>query len=228
MTNNTSPLVLVAEDDQKLARFIELELTHEGYRVNVAHDGILALTLARQKSPDLILLDLMLPGIDGWDVCRRLRATSAVPIIMLTARADLPDRVAGLKMGADDYVTKPFAIEELLARIETQLRRSGLLFPGTLSLADLVIDPGARNVSRAGVPIELTTKEYELLEYLMRQQRRVLSHSQLYDTVWDHSFEGESNVLEVYIGYLRKKIDRPGLVKLIHTVRGVGYVLKDR
>lgn len=228
MTDNTKPLILVAEDDQDLARFIELELTHEGYRVEVAHDGIQALTQARQKDPDLILLDLMLPGIDGWEVCRRLRTTSAVAIIMLTARSDLCDRVAGLKMGADDYVTKPFAIEELLARIEAQLRRNGSLASGTLSLADLVIDPGARQVSRAGIPVQLTTKEYELLEYLLRRQRQVLSHTQLYDTVWGYDFEGESNVLEVYIGYLRKKIDRPGLKKLIHTVRGIGYVLKSK
>lgn len=228
MAEESKPRILIAEDDQNLARFIELELTHEGYLVDVAHDGIQALMLARQKSPELILLDIMLPGVDGWTVCRRMRAKSTVPIIMLTARASVPDRVAGLKMGADDYVTKPFAIEELLARIETLLRRSNSALSGGLSLADLVVEPATRQVSRGGVPIDLTPKEFELLEYMMRHQRNVLSHSQLYEAVWDVDFEDESNVLEVYIGYLRKKVDRPGHKRLIHTVRGVGYVLKER
>jgi DNA-binding response OmpR family regulator len=228
--------ILVVEDERQIARFIELELIHEGYQVTVATDGIDALIRARQDPPDLVVLDLMIPGIDGLEVCRRLRAsretTRALPIIMVTAKNSIPDRVTGLKTGADDYLTKPFSIEELLARIEALLRRSGATSPAFgggewLQLADLVVNTATREVMRAKEPIELTTKEYELLEYLLRHSRQVLSREQLYAAVWGEDFDGESNVLEVYIRYLRNKIDTRGS-KLIHTVRGVGYVLKDR
>jgi DNA-binding response OmpR family regulator len=227
--------ILVVEDERQIARFIELELTHEGYQVRVATDGIDALIQARQDPPDLVVLDLMIPGIDGLEVCRRLRAsrdaTRALPIIMVTAKDSIPDRVTGLKSGADDYLTKPFSIEELLARIEALLRRSGAASPAFgggewLQLADLLVNTATREVMRAKDPIELTTKEYELLEYLLLHPRQVLSREQIYTAVWGYDFEGESNVLEVYIRYLRNKIDTRG-ARLIHTVRGVGYVLKD-
>jgi DNA-binding response OmpR family regulator len=227
--------ILVVEDERQIARFIELELIHEGYQVTLATDGIDALIRARQDPPDLVVLDVMLPGTDGLEVCRRLRSGSgaghAVPIIMVTAKDSIPDRVMGLKTGADDYLTKPFSIEELLARIEALLRRSGATNPAFgggewLQLADLVVNTATREVMRANQPIELTTKEYELLEYLLRHPRQVLSREQIYTAVWGDDFAGESNVLEVYIRYLRNKIDTQG-PRLIHTVRGVGYVLKD-
>ncbi len=227
--------ILVVEDERQIARFIELELIHEGYQVTVATDGIDALIQARQNPPDLVVLDLMIPGIDGLEVCRRLRtsrdATRALPIIMVTAKDSIPDRVTGLKTGADDYLTKPFSIEELLARIEALLRRSGATSPvfrggEWLQLADLVVNTATREVMRAKELIELTTKEYDLLEYLLRHPRQVLSREQIYTAVWGDDFAGESNVLEVYIRYLRTKIDAQG-PRLIHTVRGVGYVLKD-
>lgn len=227
--------ILLVEDERQIARFIELELIHEGYQVTLASDGIDALIRARQDPPDLVVLDVMLPGTDGLEVCRRLRSGSgagrAVPIIMVTAKDSIPDRVTGLKTGADDYLTKPFSIEELLARIEALLRRAGPSSPafgaGTwLQSADLVVNTATREVIRGNQPIALTTKEYELLEYLLRHPRQVLSREQIYTAVWGDDFAGESNVLEVYIRYVRNKIDTRG-PRLIHTVRGVGYVLKD-
>lgn len=233
--------VLVIEDERQIARFIELELLHDGYDVTVAPDGVAALVEARQHPPDLVVLDVMIPGIDGLEVCRRLRSASGasagtppdpgLPIIMVTAKDSVPDRVAGLKAGADDYLTKPFSIEELLARVEALLRRSGRGRAGAdrevwLRMADLVVNTTTREVRRGRQGIELTTKEYELLVYLLRHPRQVLSREQIYEAVWGYDFAGESNVLDVYIRYLRNKVDRHG-PPLIHTVRGVGYVMKE-
>jgi len=235
----TKGWILVVEDEPQIARFIELELKHEGFQVSIAADGIEALVQSRQNRPDLIVLDLMLPGIDGLEVCRRLRAVGGptqpdIPIIMVTAKDTVLDRVAGLKTGADDYLTKPFAIEELLARIEALLRRSGLGGSTTgevggrerLQFADLLVETTTRQVWRGEKAVGLSTKEYDLLVYLLRHPRQVLSHDQLYEAVWGYDFEGESNVLEVYIRYLRNKLDQQG-PRLIHTVRGAGYVLKE-
>ncbi len=227
--------ILVVEDERPIARFIELELLQAGYQVTLASDGIEALLQASHHPPDLVILDLMIPGVDGLSVCRRLRSGPGVlpdlPILIVTAKGSVPDRVAGLKTGADDYLTKPFAIEELLARIEALLRRSGATRNAVppdkmLSFADIVIDTATREVRRGQVEISLTTKEYELLEYLMRHPRQVLRREQFYEAVWGYDFGGESNVLDVYIRYLRNKLECHG-PKLIHTVRGVGYVLKE-
>ena len=229
------PHILVVEDERQIMRFIELELTHEGYRVTAVNNGIDALIQVRQDPPDLLILDLMLPKLDGLEVCRRLRAGTGIaqtlPIIMVTARDTIPDRVAGLREGADDYLTKPFSIEELLARIAALLRRSQLaLGPDGKSIwlyiADLRVNTQTREVYRQHEQIELTAKEYDLLVHLLRHPRHVLSRQQLYDAVWGYDFAGESNVLEVYIRYLRAKIDSHGQ-KLIHTVRGAGYVIRE-
>lgn len=230
---NTS--ILVVEDERPIARFIELELLQAGYQVRLATDGIEAVMQASCHPPDLVILDLMIPGIDGLEVCRRLRsgpgALSDLPIVIVTAKDSIPDRVRGLKTGADDYVTKPFAIEELLARIEALLRRSGTtgsVMPSDtrLVVADVVLNTTTREVTRGKHHLDLTTKEYELLDYLMRRPRQVLRRKQIYDAVWGYDFGGESNVLDVYIRYLRNKLECHG-AKLIHTIRGVGYVLKE-
>ncbi len=227
--------ILVVEDERPIARFIELELLQAGYQVRLATDGIEAVMQASRYPPDLVILDLMLPGIDGLEVCRRLRsgpgALPDLPILVVTAKDSIPDRVRGLKTGADDYVTKPFAIEELLARIEALLRRSGVtgsVVPSDtrLVVADVVLDTTTREVTRGKQHLDLTTKEYELLDYLMRHPRQVLHREQIYDAVWGYDFGGESNVLDVYIRYLRNKLEGHG-PKLIHTIRGVGYVLKE-
>ena len=231
----TQGRILVVEDERQIARFIDRELRHEGYDVTVVPDGSAALVQARQHPPDLVVLDLMIPGIDGLEVVRRLRAGKPaipdLPIIVVTAKESVPDRVAGLKAGADDYLTKPFSIEELLARIEALLRRSGRTRAGSghdvwLQLADLAVNTTTREVRRSGERLELTAKEYELLVYLLRHPRQVLSREQIYEAVWGYDFAGESNVLDVYIRYLRHKVDRQG-PPLIHTVRGVGYVLRE-
>jgi DNA-binding response OmpR family regulator len=225
--------ILIVEDERQIARFIELELIHEGYRVTLATNGIEALIQAREQQPDLVVLDLMIPGIDGLEVCRRLRGGAhparTLPILIVTARDSVPDRVAGLHTGADDYLTKPFAIEELLARITALLRRSRSYDSAGadwLVCADLRVSTITREVYRGDAPIELTAKEYDLLVYLLRHARQILTREQIYDAVWGYDFEGESNVIEVYIRYLRNKLDTQG-AKLIHTIRGVGYVLRD-
>ncbi|MDB5056692.1 MAG: ykoG [Chloroflexi bacterium] len=227
--------ILVVQDDYQSAHFIELELLQEGYEVTVACDGIAALVQARQCKPNLVVLDLMIPGIDGLEVCRRLRAGRLPfpdpPIMIVTSKDSIPDRVAGLKTGADDYVIKPFSIEELLARIEALLRRSGWYVPTSggdswLRMDDLVVNTLSREVRRGGATIDLTAKEYELLAYLLRHPHQVLTRGQIYEAVWRYDLDLESNVLEVYIRYLRNKLDRQRR-SLIHTVRGVGYVMKD-
>lgn len=220
--------ILVVEDEVKLAQFIELELKYEGYNITVVHDGLGGLTTARETKPDLILLDWMLPGISGLEICRRLRLTGdKVPIILLTAKDEIGDRVAGLDAGADDYIVKPFSIEELLARIRANLRRTQEKDSEQLQFLDLRLNKSTREVYRAQRSIELTAKEFDLLEYLITHPRQVLTRDQILERVWGYDFMGDSNIIEVYVRYLRLKLEAEGEKRIIHTVRGVGYVLKD-
>lgn len=219
--------ILVVEDDEAIARFLSLELRHEGYDVGLARDGRAALELAEEGSWTLILLDVMLPHLNGVEVCRRIKGRSDVPIILLTARDAVSDRVAGLDAGADDYLTKPFAIEELLARIRVQLRRRRLPEEGPLRLGDLAVDQRSREVSRGQQAIELTRREFDLLEFLVVNANRVQTREAILERVWGYDFPGGTNVVDVYIRYLRAKLDDPFADKLIHTVRGVGYILKE-
>ena len=223
--------ILVVEDEKKLARYLQLELTHEGYEIRLAHDGRAALAAYDEWPCDLILLDLMLPELSGIEVCRRVRQKSSVPIIMLTAKDDVSDKVMGLDMGADDYMTKPFAIEELLARIRVALKRhaeDGGRSGGerVLSEGPLTLDRDSREVKYGEAEIQLTKKEFDLLEYLMLNRNVAINRNELLDKVWGYSYVGDTNVVDVYIRYLRCKLDDPFHVKLIHTVRGVGYLFR--
>ena len=217
--------ILVVEDDVKIARVLRLELEHEGYLVESAADGLAGLEKAL-KEPDLVILDLMLPKMDGLEVCSRIRAKSAVPIIMLTAKDRIPDRVGGLDSGADDYLTKPFAIEELLARVRARLREKHP-HSNVLTVKDLQMDRDRHEVTRAGKQVQLTAKEYALLEYLLLHRNKVHTRDELFNGVWGSDFLGDSNLIDVYIRYLRGKLDDGFEDKLIQTVRGVGYTLKD-
>ncbi|RDV84034.1 response regulator transcription factor [Ammonifex thiophilus] len=221
--------ILVVEDDRSLARFLELELGHEGYAVETVGDGYRALVRATEEDWDLILLDIMLPGMDGFSVCRRIRERSSVPIIMLTARDAVNDRVQGLDAGADDYLCKPFATEELLARIRARLRRQKEDGPESdkVVVGDLEICPKTRTVTRGGQKIHLTKREFDLLHYLAVNAGVVLDRETILNRVWGFDYFGNTNVVDVYIRYLRAKIDDPFPKKLIHTVRGVGYVLRE-
>ena len=221
--------ILIVEDERKIARFLELELQHEGYEVDTAGDGRTGLEKALTWKPDLMILDLMLPELSGIEVCRRLRHESDLPIIMLTAKDDVSDKVMGLDMGADDYMTKPFAIEELLARIRAALRkRAPKTEPDELLISGkLTLDPARYAVSWDGNKLTLTNREFELLRALMQNRGIVLSRERLLEQVWGYEYFGETNVVDVYIRYLRQKIDDSFGVKLIHTVRGVGYVFRD-
>lgn len=227
ITNMTANILLV-EDEVKLARFVELELSSEGYNISVAHDGIAGLTLARELSPDLIILDWMLPGLSGLEICRRLRATGiSIPVILLTAKDEVNDRVAGLDAGADDYVVKPFSIEELLARIRAHLRRTQETDQDIFQFEDLSLNHRTRQVYRGKRAIELTAKEFDLLEYILSHPRQVFTKDQILQKVWGYDFMGNSNIIEVYIRYLRLKLEENNEKRLIHTVRGVGYVLRE-
>ena len=217
--------ILVIEDDAAIGRVLQLELEHEGYEVDTARDGLAGLEKAL-KEPDLVILDLMLPRMDGLEVCRRIRAKSHVPIIMLTAKDRVPDRVAGLDMGADDYLTKPFATEELLARVRARLREKEP-HVNEIRYRDVVMDRDRHEVTRAGQLIPLTAKEYALLEYLLLHRNKVHTRDELFNGVWGSDFLGDSNLIDVYIRYLRGKIDEAFPDKLITTVRGVGYTIKD-
>jgi DNA-binding response OmpR family regulator len=220
--------ILLVEDEVKLARFVELELSCEGYRISVAHDGLTGLMMAREASPDLLVLDWMLPGLTGLELCRRLRATGIdVPVILLTARDEISDRVAGLDAGADDYVVKPFSIEELLARIRAHLRRTQERDRDILEFENLTLDRRTRMVRRGEREIELTAKEFDLLEYLMANPRQVMTRDQILEKVWGYDFMGDSNIIEVYIRYLRLKLEAEQEKRLVHTVRSVGYVLRS-
>jgi DNA-binding response OmpR family regulator len=220
--------ILLVEDEIKLARFIELELESEGYRVSVAHDGMSGLSLARESKPDLAILDWMLPGLTGVELCRRLRATgSKIPVILLTARDEVGDRVTGLDAGADDYVVKPFSIEELLARIRSHLRRTQTTDEDLLQFEDLSLNRRTREVFRGQRSIDLTAKEFELLQYLMSHPRQVFTRDQIIENVWGYDFLGDSNIIEVYVRYLRLKLEEKNEKRLLHTARGVGYSLRE-
>lgn len=219
--------ILLVEDDPKLAEFIASELRLEGYEVTIASNGMEGLQLARDSQPDLLILDWMLPGISGLDMCLRLRTTGVeLPIIIVTAKDEIPDRVAGLNAGADDYVTKPFSIEELLARIKARLRRNQSEKTTLLVFEDLSLNPLTREVYRGNQLIELTAKEFDLLELLLSSPRQVFTRDQILEKVWGYDFMGESNIIEVYIRALRLKLEVTNPKRLLHTVRGVGYVLK--
>lgn len=225
MQGNAPYRVLVIEDDLAISRVLQLELEHEGYAVEVASDGLTGLERAL-KEPDLIILDLMLPRMDGLEVCRRVRAKSRVPIIMLTARDRVPERVAGLDTGADDYISKPFSTEELLARVRARLREKHPA-SNVIAYRDVVMDRDRHEVTRGGTKISLTGKEYGLLEYLLLHRNTVHSRDELFNGVWGSDFLGDSNLIDVYIRYLRAKIDEGFEDKLIATVRGVGYTIRD-
>ncbi len=219
--------ILIVEDEVSIADFIRRGLLLEDYAVEVAYDGHEGLDRAINNSPDLIILDIMLPGMDGLEVCRQIRRRSDVPIIMLTAKDAVPDRVAGLEAGADDYLVKPFAFDELLARIRALLRRHRPTTSEELRFAGLRLNPVTREVYRNDRPIELTAKEYDLLELFMRHPRQVLTRDTIFEKVWGYDFGGESNIIEVYIRYLRSKLEAEGEPRLIQTVRGVGYALRE-
>jgi len=225
ITTDRTYKILLVEDDAQILRVLELELRHEGYEVETARDGLTGLERAL-KEPDLVVLDLMLPKLDGMEVCARIRAKSTVPIIMLTAKDRIPDRVAGLDAGADDYLAKPFSIEELLARIRARLREKDP-HENVIGAKDLTMDRDRHEVVRAGRPIQLTAKEYALLEYLLLHRNKVHTRDELFNGVWGSDFLGDSNLIDVYIRYLRGKIDDGYDDKLIQTVRGVGYALKE-
>ena len=221
--------VILIEDEVKLARFVELELRYEGYDVTVCHDGREGLQMVTDGNYDMILLDLMLPGLTGIEICRRVRKFSNVPIIMLTAKDETMDKVAGLDSGADDYLTKPFAIEELLARMRVAFKHAhaGGAQKVIMEVQGLEIDTDKRMVTVNGTVVDLTKKEYELLLYLVQNKNIVLSREQILNEVWGYSYIGETNVVDVYIRYLRSKIDEAFGIKYIHTLRGVGYYVKD-
>jgi heavy metal response regulator len=219
--------LLLVEDEKKVSSFIEKGLEEEGYAVDLASDGETGLMMGLDGVHDLIILDINLPGKDGLSVLQELRQKKVTtPVLLLTVRAAIEDRVIGLDTGADDYLTKPFAFQELLARVRALLRRQAEAEPPLLRVADLTLDPARRLVSRGGEKIELTTKEFALLDYFMRNPERVLTRTMIADHVWDYDFDPMTNVIDVYVNYLRKKIETGHGPKLIHTVRGVGYVLK--
>ncbi|HEY8179367.1 MAG TPA: response regulator transcription factor [Candidatus Limnocylindria bacterium] len=220
--------VLVAEDDVKMAGLLKRGLEEEGYAVDVARTGPEALWAGSENPYDAILLDVMLPELDGFEVCRQLRAANRwAPVLIVTARDAVPDRVAGLDAGADDYLTKPFSFSELLARLRALMRRGPSQRPAVLSTGDLALDPAAKRVARQGAQIELTPKEFALLEYFMRHPGEVLTRTRLIEHVWDFAYDGDSNVVDVYVRYLREKVDRPYGKNSIETVRGSGYRLRE-
>jgi two-component system, OmpR family, response regulator len=231
----TKNSILVVEDEEKILRLLEIELEYEGYEIGKAMDGLQAFDIYRSQKWDLILLDVMIPGISGIELLRRIRAHDVnTPVILLTAKSSVEDKVSGLDLGANDYITKPFQIEELLARIRAALR----LTPSpqvpeeeessnTLQIADLSLDEKTREVRRGNKSIELTPREFDLLVYLLKNKKQVLNRTQIIEAVWGYDYLGDTNVVDVYIRYIRKKIDLENHESLIHTVRGVGYVLKE-
>jgi DNA-binding response OmpR family regulator len=220
--------ILVIDDDPGITSLLKRGLSYDGFTVQIASSGKDGLDLAREQPPDLVILDVMMPGIDGLEVCRRLRAADSVlPIIMLTARDAASDQVLGLQTGADDYVVKPFTFEVLLARIRALLRRTEATDTEQLRFADLVLDTGTHTARRTGREIDLTTTEYDLLHEFMLHPRQVLAKDQILERVWGYHFEGNYNILEVYVRYLRTKLEAGGGSRLIHTVRGAGYLLRE-
>ncbi|KZL92226.1 response regulator transcription factor [Clostridium magnum] len=224
---DTSKILLV-EDEENIARFIKLELNHEGYKTDIATDGLEGISKVKENNYNLVILDIMLPGINGIEVCRQVRQFSSIPIIMLTAKDDIYDKISGLDSGADDYITKPFVIEELFARVRANLRRRTLdNHVATLKVKDLIMDLEKHQVARNGKIIELRKKEYNLLECLIRNKDIVLSRDQILEKVWGYEYAGDTNIVDVYIRYLRSKIDDSYKDKLIYTVRGVGYMIME-
>ena len=220
--------ILVIEDDRRIRDLLRRGLLFENYTVDTAEDGETGLRIARETPPDAVILDIMLPGIDGLEVCRRLRSASNVPILMLTARDTVPDRITGLDAGADDYMVKPFAFDELLARLRALFRRHRMeSAPDVYRYNDLELNPRSRQVFRASKPIDLTAKEFDLLELFMRHAGQVLTREMIYEHIWDYDFGGESNIIEVYVRYLRTKLEAHGGSRLIQTIRGVGYTLRE-
>ena len=219
--------ILVVDDDPRLAASVRRALAYEGYRVEMAGDGSAALAATRDRLPDLVILDVMLPGMSGLEVCRRLRAGSDVPILMLTARDEVDARVDGLDSGADDYLVKPFAYEELLARVRSLLRRRAAGSSDRLTVADLVIETEAHEARRGERRLTLSALEFSLLEHFARHPRVVLTRERLLDAVWGFDADSVSNVVDVYVGYLRREMESGGEPRLLHTVRGVGYVLRE-
>ncbi len=219
--------ILVVDDDPQIVSVLKRGLAYEGYTLDTAENGEKALAIARATPPDLVVLDIMMPGLDGIEVTRRLRQGSDIPVLLLTAKGTIPDKVAGLDAGADDYLVKPFAFDELLARVRALLRRRQPHESAILRFADLIINTGTREVQRGSSPIELTTREYELLLFFLRNPRQVLTRDMIYERVWGYDFGGESNIIDVYIRYLREKLEHDGHSRLIHTIRGAGYVLKS-
>lgn len=219
--------ILVVEDEVKLARFIELELTYEGYRASVAYDGVTGLVAVRESQPDLIIMDDLFSGLLSLEICRRLRSTgNKVPIILLSAKHEVSARVAGLDAGANDYIVKPFSVEELLARVRAHLRRTSAEKPNILQLEDLSLNRWTREVYRGERVIELTAREFALLEYLLAHPRQVITRGQILKQIWGYDFLEDSNIIEVYIRYLRLKLEAKDEKRMIYTVRGVGYVLR--
>lgn len=221
--------ILLVEDERKVANLIKKGFEEEGIMVDIAEDGEIALQKVSTDAYDLIILDIMLPGKDGIEVLKEIRSKGIMkPIMMLTAKDTTTDKVLGLDAGADDYITKPFVFEELLARVRALLRRGHAIEKAQpIQIHDLVIDPVTRKVTRAGKEIELTTKEYSLLEYMARNKNRILTRTMIAENVWDYQFDSLTNIIDVYINYLRKKVDKDHQRKLIHTVRGVGYMIKE-
>jgi two-component system, OmpR family, response regulator MprA len=223
-----SETILVVEDDRRIRDLLRRGLIFEGYTVEIAEDGETALRVSREKEPDAVILDLMLPGMDGLEVCRRLRNASSVPILMLTARDTVPDRVTGLDAGADDYMVKPFAFDELLARLRALFRRHRVEVPtDAVRYADVTLNPRTRQVFRDKEEIQLTAKEFDLLELFMRHPNQVLTRELIYEHIWNYDFGGESNIIEVYVRYLRTKLENGGRSRLIQTIRGVGYAMRE-
>lgn len=224
--------IFIVEDEHRIARFLQIELEHEGFETEIEENGTRAYEHIMQGNFDLVLLDIMLPGMDGLTICKRVREVSSLPIIMLTAKDDVEDKVAGLDIGADDYMTKPFAIEELMARIRNALRKhvpdqDGVPLEERLQVKNLVMYPKRYEVEVDGEPVHLTKKEYSLLEYMMRNKRTVLTRDQILEKVWGYDYSGDTNVVDVYIRYLRAKLDDHFHEKYIYTVRGVGYAVKE-
>ncbi|WP_312815346.1 response regulator transcription factor [Sedimentibacter sp.] len=222
--------ILIVEDEAKIARFLELELKYEGYEIEIASNGRDGLEKGKSTDVDVIILDLMLPGLSGIEVCRRLRQTSDVPIIMLTAKDDISDKVTGLDIGADDYMTKPFAVEELLARIRVLLKRTinkAKTDSSIMEIGKLKLSKNNYKVEYDSENIDLTKKEFELLEFLMINKNIVLTREKILDKVWGYDYFGDTNIIDVYIRYLRSKIDQKYNINLIETVRGVGYIIRD-
>lgn len=217
--------ILIVEDEKQMAMFIEMELKHEGYEVDIAYDGLTAIKKVKKHNFDIIILDIMLPGLNGMEVCREIRKAYKIPIIMLTAKSDIRDKVNGLDIGANDYITKPFAIEELLARIRV-IQRNSTVSLDEIRFDDLIMNNKMHKVMRGDKQIDLTKKEYDLLETLLINKNIVLTREKLIEKVWGYDYEGDTNVVDVFIRYLRSKIDDNFQNKLISTVRGVGYVIK--